>query len=335
MEQLSSGGRPRVLRYAGGVIRLAAVTLVLWGAFPAWAGEPLLTLYVADGDDLDGWRSAAATTWPAGTLRVTVWAEALPEGYAPRPHASYEGPLPGGEIVLRTDDGERRMPVQLESGNADDARRAALLVLRHIAAPLGVADGGWTPTPEPEPAPEPASVPRGPPVRARFGMGVGFGFRSGLDTPCLVPSLRFEIAPGELPPHPVGILVEASGALLGSAKLGDVRVRMDGFAALAGVEIRPTADVAEFHLGVAGGARWLWALRTDGGGELTRATLPCVGGWIGVRRLAAAGFRFGVRIRAEAELGQKVIWLRAGNVEDEAELLPLVVSLQLLFDLGA
>ena len=149
------------------MIRLLAVALVLWGALPAWAVEPLLTLYVADGDDVDGWRAAAATTWPAGTLRVTVWPDAPAREDAPRPHASYEGPLPGGEIVLRTGEGERRMQVQLEAGSADDARRAALLVLRHIAAPLGVADGGWTPPPPPGPGPP--SVPRGPPARARFG----------------------------------------------------------------------------------------------------------------------------------------------------------------------
>ena len=314
------------------MIRPFAVALVLWRAIPAVAAEPLLTWYVASGDDAEAWRGAAEPTWPAGVLGVAAWPGPLPPADAPLPHAYYEGTLPGGEVVLRTAEGERRMPVVLEGGDAADARRAALLVLRHIAAPLGVTDGGWTPPPPPQP--DPMSVPRGPPARVRAGLGVGVGFRPGMDTPGLTPSVRVEVAPGELWPHPVGILVEASGDLLAAAKLGEVRVRLDGLAALAGVEVRPTTDISEFHLGVAGGARWLWARRTDGAGALSRAILPCLAGWIGVRRVAVAGLRFGVRIRVEAELGQPVIELRAGEGEEAAVLRPLVVGLQLVVDLG-
>lgn len=315
------------------MIRLLAVSLVLWGAAPAVAEEPLLTWYVADGDDAEAWRAAAEPTWPAGSLQVTDWPGPLPPIDAPLPHAYYEGSLPGGEVVLRDADGERRMPVVLDGGGDDEARRAALLVLRHIAAPLGVTDGGWTPPPPP--LPEPVSVPRGPPARLRLGLGAGVGFRPGLDTPCLLASVRVEVAPGELWPHPVGILVEASGDLFASADLGEVTVRLDGVAALAGVEVRPTRDFSEFHFGVAGGARWLWARRADGAGELSRATLPCLAGWVGVRRVAVARLRLGVRIRVEIEPGRRLIQLRAGSESDVAEVESLVVGLQFIVDLGA
>jgi hypothetical protein len=123
------------------VVRLLSILTFVLGAGPALAAEPALTWYVAPSDELASWTAAAATTWPAGVLAVVQQPEPFPLADATLPHAYYLGTLPGGEVVLRTADGERRLPVELEGGEEDEARRGSVQV-RWPGGTTVLAEGG-------------------------------------------------------------------------------------------------------------------------------------------------------------------------------------------------
>ena len=337
------------------IYTIVALAIALASVPGAWADEPM-HWYVAPDDDTAAWQASAAQTWAEGSLLVQPWTGEWPPTSVEAAYAFFEGALPGGTVVIHTQEGPlRRIPVMMEGVTHDEARKAVLLVVGSIVHPLGIADGGWLPdrpaeavdetTAPPVDGPDlPTNVTPAPAAdrsdRVHVAMALGSSARPGLDRPCFAPSARLGIALGPAGGVRVSVLLDLSADLFGQTWANDVPLQLDAIGLVGGLEVRLGTAKLGFPVWAGGGVRTLTASRGDnetGGYPLAVAPLVRLGGGISVE--VGKGVRLGAKVAVGLELvrGDPPIQLQVGEAWEAAsrDLLPLSVGGQIEVEIDA
>lgn len=329
--------RPRVEHRVRPSIRaLLFVVLVLFAAPPARGvdGPDEVRWLVPAQDHVIPWTQTIAAVWAGESSPVVSVAETWPprhEDLAGSAFAYLSGEPPAATIHLVDAVGDEILrPLTFEESDDETGRRNIICVLRGILEPLGIDDGGWTPTSTPadEAAVEPTETadatwvdPPSHAGRMRFGFSLGVCGRRGIDTPSIAPSLRLAVRfarRGSWSFHGFGGIY---AAMLGRAEVASATVSLDGLSALVGLEIRPSVGVTELpiHLGFGGQVYWV-RNRDDPVSPTLSDVRPAMAFGAGASWPLAHGVRFGARMVAAVDLtrGDPPILLVV-HTDDETE----------------
>ncbi len=256
------------------VIVGACVAILASNPPSAHAATADLCWFVPSGNERDDWSLAAEQTWPGGTLRIEVW-----DGLWPPTHAdgvgahAFLGTTDGHSTlyVRDTEGGDTSLPLDADDGASHESRCSILLILRGMASPLGIGDGGWMPTP-PEPSEDEDIAPDGepPPTTApptpsplSFSIAMGVSGRLGLDSPSVAPAVSPALRLASTDSIGLYLATDLVADLGGRVDLGSVPARLDSVLLAGGLEVRPTVGQTAFGFRVAGGAHVHWARLPD------------------------------------------------------------------------
>ena len=294
------------------------------------AASTLFWLVPSEGD-LEDWSRAAEETWPATALTVRVWDGLWPPSGSEIAEAHAFLDLTDGRATLcvrGTGDVDTSLPLETGDSDSHEGRNSILLILRGLASPLGIGDGGWMPPPPPLPeVEEPLPIVESPvaplpskPSPLSISIAIGASGRPGLDTPSLAPSVSPAIRLAATRSTSLHLAADLSADLGGRVDLGSVPAQLDSLLIAGGLEIQPTVRRTTLVLRVAGGVHVHRAHLPDHDEAQAlaqpRPALRFVGG---VRWPLVDGVRLGFQAAWTADLIAAGIPIRLGLVQGDSQ----------------